>query len=56
MKDMSKRRKSIATTKGKDSSRRAKPLVVKGGLTKSRTLYKNGGKYLSISLYSLLLL
>ena len=32
---MSKRRSSL--TKGKDTSRRAKPLVVKAGLTKSRT-------------------
>ena len=32
---MSKTRKSLATTKGKDTSNRAKPLVVKGGLTKS---------------------
>ena len=44
MEDMSKTRKSLSTTKGKDSSHRAKPLVVKGGLTKSRTPYKNGGK------------
>ena len=35
---MSKRRRSLTTTKGKDTSRRAKPLVVKAGLTKSRTL------------------
>ena len=28
---MSKRRKSLATTKGKDTSRRAKPLVVGAG-------------------------
>lgn len=41
---MNKHRKSLSTTKGKDTSRRAKPLVVKGGLTKSRTPYKNGGK------------
>ena len=27
MEDMSKRRKSLATTKGKDISRRAKPLI-----------------------------
>ena len=33
---MSKTCKSLATTKGKGTSRRAKPLVVKGGLTKSR--------------------
>ena len=31
-----KKRKSFATTKGKDTSCRAKLLVVKGGLTKSR--------------------
>ena len=35
---MSKRRRSLTTTKGKDTSCRAKPLVVKAGLTKSRTL------------------
>ena len=28
MEDMSKSRKSLATTKGKDTSRRAKPLVL----------------------------
>ena len=28
---MSKTRRSLATTKDKDTSRRAKPLVVKGG-------------------------
>lgn len=44
MEAISKTRKSLAITKGKDASRRAKPLVVKGGLTKSRTPYKNGGK------------
>lgn len=44
MEDISKNRRSLATTKGKDNSHRAKPLVVKGGLTKSRTPYKNGGK------------
>lgn len=36
MEDMNKKRKSLATTKGKDTSRRAKPLVVKEELTKSR--------------------
>ena len=36
MEDMSKRRRNLATTKGKDVFRRAKPLVVKAGLTKSR--------------------
>ena len=36
MEDISNTRKSLATTKGKDTSRRAKPLVVKGRLTKSR--------------------
>ena len=33
---MSKHRRSLTTTKGKDTSHRAKPLVVKGRLTKSR--------------------
>ena len=45
MEDISKRRKSLATTKGKDTSHKVKPLVIKGGLTKSRTPYKNSGKY-----------
>ena len=31
MEDMSKRRRSLATTKGKDTSRRAKPLVAGAG-------------------------
>lgn len=31
MEDMSNRRKSLATTKGKDTSRRAKPLVAGTG-------------------------
>ena len=44
MEDISKSRRSLTTIKGKDASHRAKPLVVKGGLTKSRTPYKNGGK------------
>lgn len=37
-------KKSLQTTKPVDKSRRAKPLVVKGGLTKSRTPYRCGGK------------
>ena len=36
MEDMSKTRKSLATTKYKDTSRRAKSHIVKGDLTKSR--------------------
>lgn len=36
MDDMSKRRKSLSTTKDKDSSRREKPLVIKGELIRSR--------------------
>lgn len=44
MEDMSNKTRSLATTKGKDTSRRAKPLVAKAGLTRSRTPYKNGGK------------
>ena len=44
MEDMSNKKRSLATTKGKDISRRAKPLVAKAGLTRSRTPYKNGGK------------
>lgn len=36
MEDMSKRRKSLSIIKGKDTSNRAKPLIVKGGLTNSR--------------------
>ena len=45
MEDISKRRKSLATIKGKDNSHKVKPLVIKGGLTKSRIPYKNSGKY-----------
>lgn len=33
---MAKNRKSLATTKDKNTSHRAKPLVVKAGLAKSR--------------------
>lgn len=33
---MAKNRKSLSTTKGKDTSRRAKLLIVKGGLIRSR--------------------
>lgn len=36
MEDMSKTRKSLAPTKGKNTSHRAKPLVVKGELIRSR--------------------
>lgn len=41
--DMSKR-KSLQTTRPKESNRRAKPLVAKAGATRSRTPYKCGGK------------
>ena len=44
MKDMSKRRRSLATTKGKDTSRRAKPLVAGAGYMGGRKPYQNGGK------------
>lgn len=37
-------KKSLKSEKPVSKSRRAKPLVVKGGLTKSRTPYKCGGK------------
>lgn len=36
MEDMSKSRKSLAMTKGKDTSHRAKSIIIKGVLTKSR--------------------
>lgn len=36
MEDMSKTRKSLATTKGKDTSHIANPYIVKEDLTKSR--------------------
>lgn len=41
---MSTERKSLATTKGKSNTRRAKPMVVKAGATRRRTAYKDGGK------------
>ena len=41
---MAKNRKSLSTTKGKDVSRRAKPLVSKAGVDRKRTPYKYGGK------------
>ena len=41
---MSKTRKSLSTTKGKDISRRAKPLIAKAGIDRNRTPYKYGGK------------
>ena len=44
MKDMSKTSKSLATTKGKDISRRAKPLVAGAGYMGGRKPYQNGGK------------
>lgn len=36
--------KSLAMTKGKDTSRRTKSFVTKDGLTKPRNPYKNNGK------------
>ena len=44
MGDMSKRHRSLATTKGKDTSRRAKPLVAGAGYMGRRKPYQNGGK------------
>ena len=41
---MSKTRKSLATTKGKDTSSKAKPLVAGAGYMSGRKPYKNGGK------------
>lgn len=41
---MSKHRKSLATTKGKDTSNRAKPLVVGAGYMGGRKPYKCGGQ------------
>ena len=41
---MSKHRRSLATTKGKDISRRAKPLVAGAGYMGGRKPYQNGGK------------
>ena len=41
---MSKRRKSLATTKGKDTSHRTKPLVAGADYTGRRKPYQNGGK------------
>lgn len=40
--DISKR--SLKSTKGKDVSKRAKPLVPGAGYMKGRTPYKHGGK------------
>ena len=37
------KRKSLKTTKGKDTSRRAKPLVAGAGYMGGRKPYKNGG-------------
>lgn len=37
-------RRSLQTTKPRDNSRRAKPMVVKAGATRRRTPYKNGGQ------------
>ena len=40
---MNKRRKSLSTTKGKDISRRAKPLVAGAGYMGGKKPYRNGG-------------
>ena len=44
MEDMSKSRKSLATTKVKDTSHRAKPLVAGAGYMGGRKPYQNDGK------------
>ena len=44
MEDISKIRKNLATIKGKDTSRRAKPLVAGVSYMGGRKPYKNGGK------------
>ena len=41
---MVNKRKSLETTKGRDVSRRPKPMVAKAGATRKRTPYKDGGK------------
>ena len=41
---MSKSRKSLVTTKGKNISHRAKPLVAGAGYMGGRKPYQNGGK------------
>ena len=41
---MVNKRKSLETTKGKDISRRAKPLVAGAGYMGGRKPYQNGGK------------
>ena len=41
---MSKHRRSLATTKGKDTSCRAKPLVAGADYIGGRKPYQNGGK------------
>lgn len=41
---MTNKRRSLETTKGKDVSRRPKPMVAKSGITRKRTPYKDGGK------------
>lgn len=41
---MADTRKSLETAKGKSNSRRAKPMVLKGGATRKRTPYKYGGQ------------
>ena len=39
---MENQRKSLSTAKGKDISRRAKPLIAKAGIDRNRTTYKYG--------------
>lgn len=42
--DVSKTRKSLATTKGKDTSHKARPLVAGAGYMDGRKPYQNSGK------------
>lgn len=44
MNDMAKHKRSLETAKGKDVSKRAKPLVSGVGYMKKRKPYKNGGE------------
>ena len=49
---MSKTRKSLVTTKGKDASCRAKPLVAGAGYMGGWKPYQNGGKVNKIKLWN----
>ena len=46
---MANKRRSLETTKGKDVSRRPKPMVAKAGITRKRPPYKDGGKVYHIN-------